>query len=428
MVAAEIICVGSELLLGQIVNSNAQFLSSELAELGIDCYFQITVGDNKERIKACLKQAVLRSDLLLLTGGLGPTADDLTTECVAELFGAQMVLDAKVMAHIEDWFARRGYPMPESNRKQAQRPEGAQLLPNSLGTAPGIIWEIDSKLIRDLGSQKESPSCLIMTLPGVPSEMESMWRTTARPFLEEKYQAAAIFSCELKHYGIGESALAEMYSELLDGSNPTIAPLAGRGECRLRVTAKSDTLENARHLAQGVIDDIKHKSGTLCYGIDKDNLESVVGKLLTKRNLKVAFAESCTGGLASKRLTDIAGSSQYLDLGIVAYGNEAKKKLLGVHQYILDTKGAVSPECAHAMATGIKAVAGADIGVGITGLAGPDGGTADKPVGLVYVALVADHFQRDKCLRFPPSISRAEIRQRTVSEALNMVRLYLLES
>lgn len=426
--SAEIVSIGTELLLGQIQNTNSQFLSAELAAIGINCFWHTTVGDNKERIKACLRLALSRADVVVTTGGLGPTPDDLTIECIAELFDAPMVFDQSVMNRIEQLFRRRNMPMPESNRKQAMRPEGARILPNPVGTAPGIIWELDESMLSRASINRCGRGCVILTFPGVPVEMVAMWQQTGRPFLVEHSGRGTIWSCELKHYGIGESALAEMYKDLLDNENPTVAPLAGRGECRLRVTAKAGTVGEARDIAQPTIELIRARSGLLCYGMDEDTLESVVGRLLVEKGMTVAFAESCTGGLVSKLLTDVPGSSQYVKLNVVTYADEAKSDLLGVHKYILETKGAVSPECAHAMAAGARRLAGSDIGCGITGIAGPAGGTAEKPVGLVYLALVAEHFQADKTLCFAPELSRAEIRMRTAKEALNMVRIFLVDA
>ncbi|MBI4533018.1 MAG: competence/damage-inducible protein A [Candidatus Melainabacteria bacterium] len=428
MVNAEILSIGTELLLGQIANTNAQYLSEELAQLGINCCWHTVVGDNCDRIKQCLRAALNRADLVITTGGLGPTADDLTTDCIGNFFAVPLVFDEATIEKIQAVFAGRGMIMPESNRKQALRPEGSQILSNPYGTAPGIIWEVSPKLIEKACLEYKDKARWIMTFPGVPSEMKAMWQGGARPFLLDKFVEGTIWSCELKHYGIGESALADMYSDLLQSHNPTVAPLAGLGECRLRVTAKAGTVGQAQQLAWPIIEQIRTKSGSMCYGSDTDTLESVVGKMLAERRLTVALAESCTGGLVSKRLTDIPGSSRYVKLNVVSYSNEAKHKLLGVEQAILEDKGSVSLECAYGMALGIKTLAQADIGVGITGIAGPDGGSQDKLVGLVYVALVADCFQTDKTLRFSPQLSRAEIRHRTASEALNMVRLFCLDN
>ncbi len=427
MFKAEILSIGTELLLGEILNTNAQFIATELADIAIGCYFQTTVGDNKARIKDCLTAALNRADIVITTGGLGPTVDDLTIECIAELFDTPLQFDEKTLRKIEHIFTVRGLAMPESNRKQALRPQGADILPNPYGTAPGIIWQLSPELLRKAGVGDAERMRVILTFPGVPAEMKAMWKETAHAFLSDKFGEGTIWSCELKHYGIGESAMAEMHADLLDLENPTVAPYAGTGECRLRVTAKAESVEAAKKLAEPIVKRIREKSGMLCYGLNEDTLESVVGSLLTERNLTVAVAESCTGGLVSKRLTDIPHSSNYTLLNVVTYANEAKQKVLGVHDYILNTKGAVSAECAHAMATGVRKLAGADIGVAVTGIAGPDGGTVEKPVGLVYLALVADHFQADKKLTFSDKLSRNEIRIRSASEALNMVRMYLLD-
>jgi len=427
MPAAEIIAIGTEILLGQITDTNSRFMSAELAGLGIDCFFHTTVGDNRERIVDCIRMALSRSDLVLTTGGLGPTPDDLTMECIAEALGAPMVSDALVLAGIEEFFSSRHIAMPDSNKKQALRPEGSRVLPNSAGTAPGIIWEIDSERLEQAAIGSSRPRSIILTFPGVPHELVHMWHETAAPYLVKEFSGAAIFSVELKHIGIGESTLAQKYEELLSGRNPTVAPYAGRGECRLRVTAKAPSLDEARVMVQPVADRIRQESGHLCYGQDDDTLESVVARLLVRAGLTVALAESCTGGLVSKRLTDVPGSSRFIGLNLVTYSNQAKMDALGVDPEILDKHGAVSPECARAMAEGARSLAGSDIGIGITGIAGPDGGTDEKPVGLVYLALSAKDGSSQEELRLGARSSRTEIRYRTASAALNMLRLFLLD-
>jgi nicotinamide-nucleotide amidase len=421
---AEILSIGTELLLGQILDTNAQFIGSELAKLGIDSFFRTTVGDNVERIKEAFATALKRADLVIATGGLGPTADDLTHESVAELLGTEMEFDEEVFDRIQKIFARFKYKMPESNRKQAFRPRGARILANPVGTAPGIIWEIDKQTCARIGVEQPRT---VLTFPGVPREMQAMWRETAVPFLAKSYSDGVTWSRELKHYGIGESALAEKFAHLLKLSNPTVAPYAGRWECRLRVTAKAPSVEAATALAQPVIDEILRGSGNLCYGFDDDTLESVVGALLTKSGKTLAVAESCTGGLVSERLTDIPGSSNYIKLNVVSYANEAKQQLLGVEEEVLNGHGAVSAECAEQMAKGIKELAKADLGLSITGIAGPTGGTPEKPVGLVYIGLAIPGSYLGKELGLPSRLSRSDIRLRSANEALNMVRLHLIE-
>jgi nicotinamide-nucleotide amidase len=423
---AEILSIGTELLLGQIVDTNAQFIGQELAKLGIDCFFRSTVGDNKERIKEAVRIALSRADIVITTGGLGPTADDLTTEALAECFEAAMIMDEALLAHIESLFHSLHYKMPESNRKQALIPEGASILPNPVGTACGIIWEVAPALVEMAKIVPGSNQKVVMTFPGVPRELFAMWKETAYPYLADKYAAGSLWSCELKHFGIGESALAEKYAKLLQAENPSVAPYAGRWECRLRVTAKAVSEEAARMLAKPVINEIMQTSATLCYGTNDDTLESVVGRLLVERKKTIAVAESCTGGLVSARLTEIPGSSAYIKLNLVTYANEAKNKMLGVPQAVLETHGAVSPECAEEMARGVMKLAESDIGLSITGIAGPTSDNADKPVGLVYIALATNESYTGEQLNMPARLGRSEIRYRTASEALNMVRLHLL--
>lgn len=425
---AEVLCIGTELLLGDVLDTNSQYLAQQLALLGLDCFYQVTVGDNPERIIACMRQALSRADILITTGGLGPTADDLTTQCVADAFGGELEMDQEVLAYITGLFTARGFPMPESNRKQALRPRGADILPNPVGSAPGMIWRLSPENLAFAGLTDSGTVKSVLTFPGVPSEMKGMWAETARGYLEKNCAGGTIWSKELKHYGVGESALAEMNSHLLELANPTVAPYAGHWECRLRVAAKAPTREEAEALAQPVIDEIKNRSGVRCYGEDGDTLESVVGRLLTEKGLTLATAESCTGGLVSQRLTDVPGSSNYIVLNAVTYANEAKVSLLGVSPEIIERFGAVSPECARAMAEGMRRLAGADIALSVTGVAGPGGGTDEKPVGTVYVGLsAANDFYFGRLLKLGSRLSRSEIRWRTANDALNMVRLYLLD-
>ncbi len=425
MATAEILSIGTELLLGHVLDTNCQFLAQQLASLGINCFYRSTVGDNKARIKEVAKAALERADILITTGGLGPTTDDLTTECLAELFNAPLDFDKEILAKIEQFFKAAGYPMPEGNRKQALHPRGAAILPNPAGTAPGIIWQLSDELLAQLSQTSQRK--VILTFPGVPQEMHAMWKETARPFLQSYFGGEVIWSCQLKHYGIGESALAEKYAHLLNLANPTVAPYAGFGECRLTVTAKAATMEQAKSIAQPVINEILQTSGKLCYGFDDETLESALAKMLIAQNKTLSVAESCTGGLISKRLTDIPGSSSYISLNAITYSNEIKHSLLGVPKEILDSHGAVSAQCAEAMASGIKKLAKTDIGLSVTGIAGPDGGTAEKPVGLVYIGLAHDDVYTSIKLNIPSQLSRENIRQRAASAGINMVRLSLLK-
>lgn len=422
---AEVLTIGTEILLGQIVDTNTQYLAQELAILGVNCFYHTTVGDNVERIITCIQAALTRADIIILSGGLGPTADDLTVECMAKALGVELDMHEPSLEQIKKFFSARNIAMPETNSKQALVPRGAMPLRNDTGTAPGIYWDISLDLLRKLNIS--SPRIMI-ALPGVPFELKHLFKTQVTPKLMEQGEAgsATIYSIDLRHFGIGESALAERYADLLNLVNPTVAPYAGHGECRLRVTAKASTLDEAKALTQPVVDQIIERSGPLLYGFNDTNLEAECARLLTEKKLTISLAESCTGGLMSKLLTDIAGSSKFISLNLVTYANEAKEKMVGVPAELLVEHGAVSEECAKSMAHGVRLLTSSVIGYAITGIAGPDGGTADKPVGLVYLALDTANETITKELRLPSHLSRKEIRTRTAKEALNMLRLYLI--
>lgn len=380
-ISAEIICVGTELLLGDILNGNAQFLAKELAALGIAHYYQTVVGDNPARIQRVVSLAAERSSsnskLLLFTGGLGPTPDDLTIETLANLFGAPLVEHPDLVADIEAKFTARGRTMPPSNRKQALLPEGALVLPNPQGTAPGIIWS-------------PRPGLTLMTFPGVPREMQAMWRETAVPYLyDQGWVTTTIVSRMLRFWGISESALAEQVAPYLSQGNPTVAPYASKGEAKLRISAKADSTAAALAQIEPVEAGIRALTKDNCYGVDDDTLASVVGQLLLQRQQTVAVAESCTGGGLGQLLTDIPGSSAYFYGGVIAYDNRVKVNLLQVDSEVLDEQGAVSAIVAEQMALGAKALLHTDWALSITGIAGPDGGSAEKPVGLVYIGLAS---------------------------------------
>lgn len=374
---AEVICVGTELLLGEILNSNAQFLAEELAQLGIPHYFQTVVGDNIERLREAIAIASQRSSLILFTGGLGPTPDDLTTETLASFFGAPLIERADVVADIKEKYARRSRAMPLSNLKQALIPEGADLLPNRMGTAPGMIWQ-------------PRPNVTILTFPGVPSEMQGMWREVAVPYLQKTgWISAPIYSRVLRFWGVSESGLAEQVAPLFDLTHPTVAPYAGKGEVRLRISAKAPSYAQAMEAIAPVEQQIRAIAQTDCYGADEDTLASVVGTLLRGRKETLSVAESCTGGGLGHFITSVAGSSDYFMGGVLSYDNAVKVNLLGVSLDTLDTVGAVSAEVAQQMALGVRSLLKTDWSLSITGIAGPGGGTEQKPVGLVYVGLAS---------------------------------------
>lgn len=415
--AAEIICVGTELLLGEILNSNSQYLAQELARLGIPHYFQTVVGDNPERIKQAIAIARDRSQILIFTGGLGPTPDDLTTETIADFFQTPLRENTAVIADIEAKFAQTGRSMAANNRKQALLPLGAEVLANATGTAPGMIWH-------------PQPDLLILTFPGVPSEMHQMWQEVAVPYLRSQgWGQTSIYSRVLRFRGIGESSLAEKVTDFFALTNPTVAPYAGKGEVRLRISCPAPSEVIAQEIIDPVAAEIKAIAGLDYFGEDEDTIASVVGSLLRQRGETVAVAESCTGGGLGALLTDQPGSSDYFWGGVIAYDNQVKIKLLGVDPEIIQYCGAVSEATVEAMALGVKEKLGTTWGIGITGIAGPGGGTEQKPVGTVYVGLAdpAGHTS-NVLLQFGDRRGREWIRYLSACQALDYLRRRLQSS
>lgn len=411
---AEIISVGTELLLGQIVDTNAAYLSQMLSSLGIDIYYRSTVGDNAARLADTLKTALSRSDVVITIGGLGPTEDDLTKETIADALGDEMVMDAVSEAKIRAFFERRGLPIAESNLKQALCPKHGQVVPNDVGTAPGALFEEDGKIV--------------IALPGPPGEMIPMVDRYVTPILSERAASTSgrsvIKSRVLRVCGIGESAAEIKVKDLLASSNPSLAPYAKGGEVHFRVTAKSADEDEAERLIAGLESKVRERLGEFIYGIDEETLETVVVRMLVERGLTLALAESCTGGLVVNRITNVPGSSDAFIGGIVAYANEAKTKFLGVPEETLRAHGAVSSETAQAMAEGAARNVGTDIALGITGIAGPGGGSDEKPVGLVYIALKTP--SGTEVTKNVYGGSREDIKMRASQTALNMLRVYLM--
>lgn len=410
---AELISTGTEILLGQILNSNSRYLGQRLAELGIDVYFQTTVGDNSDRLAEALKIACERADLVIVTGGLGPTMDDLTKETTAEFLGLDMYMDQASLDSIKKFFLDRKKQMPDINSKQALIPTGATVIPNRTGTAPGVIIENNGKIF--------------VILPGPPVEMQPMFEETVVPYLMAKQggERSVIVSRVLKILGVGESTVEELIKDMvIEQTNPTIAFLAPKGEVIIRLTAKAATQAEAITLIAKPEKEIKKRLGSNIYGVDDESLEKVVLGLLKEKGLTVSTAESCTGGLIAKRMTDIAGSSENFMYGIVTYTNRAKTDLLGVSPATLSRYGAVSEETALEMVKGVRQACGTDLGVSVTGIAGPGGGTPKKPVGLVYIGF-ADHETTmvQRCLF---AGDRETIRWQASNTALNMLRTYLL--
>ncbi|BFM39677.1 competence/damage-inducible protein A [Synechocystis sp. LKSZ1] len=413
--SAEIICVGTELLLGEILNSNAQFLAQELAQLGIPHYFQTVVGDNIARIHQVMAQALERSSILIFTGGLGPTPDDLTTEAIATFFQVPLVEQPSILADISEKFQQLGREMGANNRKQALLPEGADILPNPTGTAPGLLWQ-------------PQPGKSLLTFPGVPSEMKRMWRDTAIPYLKSLgWGQQALYSQTLRFRGISESALATKVAPFFDLTNPTVAPYASLGEVRLRVTSPGANETEALAVIEPVCQQIQAIAGLDYFGRNEDSLAAVVGALLREKQQTVAVAESCTGGQLGALFTDVAGSSDYFWGGVIAYANPAKIDLLGVDPELIADVGAVSPEVAEQMALGVQARLGTDWGLSLTGIAGPGGGSPEKPVGLVYLGIAGpDGKATVQAHHFGDRRGREAVRYLSACTALDQLRRQLL--
>ncbi len=409
--SAEIICVGTEILLGDILNTNCQYLAQQLASLGIPHYYQAVVGDNPDRLQKVIDIASKRSSILIFTGGLGPTPDDLTTETIANFFKTPLAEKPEIIEDIKAKFAQRGRKMVSSNYKQALIPTGATILPNPLGTAPGMIWQPKSNLT-------------ILTFPGVPSEMQKMWSETAVPFLKSQgWGQEIIYSRMLRFWGIGESTLAEKVNHLFNLQNPTVAPYASKGEVRLRISAKAKSEVEAIALIEPVATEIQAIAGQDYFGSDDDTLASVVGSQLQRSGQTLAVAESCTGGGLGEMLTSIPGSSAYFLGGIIAYANEVKLSLLEVNAHDLEQQGAVSNIVAEQMALGVKKRLGSSWGLSITGIAGPGGSTKDKPIGLVYIGLATpDQKSESFEYRFGSIKSRSLIRYFSACYALDVLR------
>ncbi len=375
----ELLSVGTELLLGEILDTNAAYLAEKLSGLGINVYYQTTVGDNLERLAAALHIALARADGVLATGGLGPTEDDLTAAAVARVAGLELALDEQAAARIRAFARQRGLASADGLLKQARVPAGARPIPNPVGTAPGFILSTGGKII--------------IALPGVPTEMTAMAEQTVLPYLAElaaREGAATIVSRVLRLAGIGESQAEAQLQDLIQAqSNPTIAPLAKPAEVRIRLTARAPDRAAALEMIRPLEQEIRRRLGEHIYGADDETLEQLIGGLLRARGETLALAESCTGGLIGHRITAVPGSSAYLLASLVTYADEAKVRFLGVPPQMIRDHGAVSAEVARAMAAGARRACGADVGLSVTGIAGPTGATDSKPVGLTYVA-VAD--------------------------------------
>lgn len=406
---AEILCIGTEILLGDIVNTNGAYLAQQLAALGIDIYHQSVVGDNAERLKSSLKLALSRADLVITTGGLGPTYDDLTKRTVAEFFNVGMELHEPSVKKIEALFESLNKKMTPNNMLQAEVPKGAEVFFNDHGFAPGIALTNSDKTV--------------IMLPGPPSEMRPMFKDRVAPYLM-KNSKTTLISKTVHIFGMGESSVEQTLRDMMTTyTNPTIAPYAKQSGVEVRVTAKAKNETEADTLILPVIDEIKSRLGSVVYGVDVGNLQNAVVLALQEKSMTVATAESCTGGSVSRALTDVPGSSAVFQCGLCTYANEMKQKLLGVKEETLKQFGAVSANTAEEMAKGVLAVSGADIGIGITGLAGPGGGSPQKPVGLVYISITSDAHCETKKLNLSRGhkYERDIIRRFATLHALSMI-------
>ncbi len=412
MMNAEIICVGTELLLGNIVNTNAAFIAERLSRLGIGCYNQCVVGDNMDRVLAQLKESSSRSDIIILSGGLGPTEDDMTKEAVAKFCRLPLVEDAASRKSIEEYFAKRGSEPTENNWKQALLPKGATAVPNANGTAPGIILE--------------TKACKYILLPGPPVELEAMFDTQIMPYLSSLGNGV-IFSRTVKLVGVGESKAETMIKDMIDAqTNPTIATYAKTGEVHIRVTASAADEKEGKKLVKPVVKELKARFGSDVYTTEEGvGLEEAILDLLKAGSMTLSTVESCTGGLIGSRIVSVPGASDVYKCGFITYSNKSKRKLVGVKKGTLDKYGAVSKQVASEMAKGGASVSKSDVCISVTGIAGPDGGTEEKPVGLVYIGCCVKGEVKVKEFRF--SGNRSKIRNLSATNGLILARECILE-
>lgn len=412
---AEIVAIGTELLLGQNTDTNSGWVARELALMGVDVFGIQAVGDNEKRLEAALKLACERAQLVIATGGLGPTVDDVTRKVAGKLAGKQLVFHDDLAKDIEARFTkfRPGKPFPKVNLNQAFLPQGATVLPNAHGTAPGFIVKVG----------KSHLACL----PGVPSEMKAMFEESLKPFVKKLAPAGTIIKSRVyRTTGIDESVLNEKIVDIFENStNPTVGVLAHWEGVDIRLTAKAEDDAKADALIEGLGKTLTTRLPNFIYGWDKDDLETIVGRMLTTRHLTLATAESCSGGLIANRVTQVAGSSNYFLRGYVVYSNKAKEELLGVSPSLLAQKGAVSREVALALATGARKAAKSDVALSTTGIAGPSGGSAEKPVGLVHIAIADD--QGAEAFEFRFTGSRDSVKKRTSQAALEILRRHCLQ-
>ncbi|MBE6611511.1 MAG: competence/damage-inducible protein A [Ruminococcaceae bacterium] len=410
--SAEILCVGTELLLGDIVNTDAAYLSRKLAALGINQYYQGVVGDNPARLEGALRLALSRSDLVILTGGLGPTYDDLTKETAAKLMGRKMFMHEESLERMMARMNRYGAPITENNKKQALMPEGAVVFKNDYGTAPGLAIE------------DEEQGKIIILLPGPPRELEPMFAEQVEPYLK-KFSDHVLLSKTVNIFGMGESRVESILRDMmLESKNPTIAPYAKDGEVQLRVTAAGKSEDECAAICDEAIEKIRETEvGSVIYGVDAGSLEEALVRELCRQKKTAACAESCTGGYVAKRITNVSGASEILEGSIVTYANRVKEKFVDVSHETLEAHGAVSRETAIEMARGVRKLFDAHVGISTTGIAGPNGGTPDKPVGTVFVAVSTEDREEIRELHIGNGLQTREyVRYVSASNALDLAR------
>ena len=408
---AELISIGTEILLGQILNTNQQWLSIKLAELGIDVYYQSTVGDNPQRLAQAIRHGMNRSDIVITTGGLGPTVDDITLDVISRVLSKKLIYSKKIACKINSHFGRQCLKMPRENLRQAHIPEGAKVLENNVGTAPGFIVEEGGKIL--------------IALPGPPRELNPIFERLARPYLKKKIGSGWVLKIRtINITGLPESAVDQKVKDLLKSPPPvTLGIYAKPGLIELKIMAKAKSEKAAKALIDKVDRKITARLKNNIFGRDNETLESSVGKILAEKRKTLAIAESCTGGLVSDRITNVPGSSVYFKMGAVAYSNDVKISKLGVSPDTISLYGAVSRQTAIEMAENISEIAGTDIGLSLTGIAGPGGGTKTKPVGLVYIAIALP--KRTIWKEFHFKGEREFIKFRASQAALDLLRVSL---
>lgn len=405
----EIISVGTELLLGHVTNTDARDISEMLSKIGINVKYHTVVGDNPERLRKCVETAKSRADIIITTGGLGPTCDDLTKQILAEAFGLRLVENKAEREGLYDYI-RYGKKFTDNNFTQAMLPEGCTVFHNNCGTAPGCGFEKDGKIV--------------VMIPGPPKECNAMFRESALPYLH-KLSEELIVSHSVRIFGLGESSVDDIFAEEMNRmTNPTMAPYAKECDCLLQITAKAKSVDEAEKMIAPVMEHVMQRLGDVVYGVDVECIEESVIKLLREKNMTFSAAESCTGGELAKRFTDMPGASAFFKGGVVTYTNEAKAKLLGIDPALIEEKGAVSHEVAKAMAENVRALLGTDIGVGVTGLAGPDGDGVHE-VGTVFVSLAVEGETFVKELHMGAMRTRSFIRRMAGNHIYDMMRRWL---